>query len=103
MNLPEQPPKTASEMLMDSIEAFDAGESSAPLPFRLRNAVERVRAHICGLFGVKAATVSDAHVAKFLGRTSPEYLFRHLPGIGYQTEEELLKWAAQESQPKGGE
>lgn len=87
--------KTKDE-LSDRISHFEPADEPRPLPTRLRQAIDRVRWHICGVFGVRESTVTDAHVAQFLLRVKQDYLFRKLPGIGYQSEEDLLRWSHQQ-------
>ena len=67
-------------------------QPASRLSSRLQHAIDRLRWHICGVFGVKATEVSDAHVAKFLARMDDDYLFRALPGVGIQTEDDLRDW-----------
>jgi len=87
------PTRSAHDDLMSGIASMPPLEQRpSRLPSRLQHAIDRVRWHICGVFGVKAIDVADAHVAEFLARTDDEYLFRVLPGVGLQTEDDLRAW-----------
>jgi hypothetical protein len=71
-------------------------QQASRLPSRLQHAIDRVRWHVCGVFGIKAIDVSDAHAAEFVTRIDDDYLFRVLPGVGIQTEDDLRAWAVAE-------
>ncbi len=71
---------------------------SSRLPSRLQHAIDRLRWHICGIFGVKAMDVRDKHVAEFLGRIEDEYLYRVLPGIGSLTIDDMRAWGRAEKE-----
>jgi hypothetical protein len=88
--------KTKDE-LMQRIKAFVPPPLPKTIPNRLHTAIERVRWHICGVFGVHQTAVTDAHIAAFLRHVKVDYLFPNLPGIGCQTEEAMLKWARKQS------
>lgn len=87
-----------TDELTERINQFDPTPEPRPLPTRLKQAIDRVRWHVCGVFGVRESAVTDAHVAAFLSRVKADYLFRKMPGIGYETEEALLKWAREVQQ-----
>lgn len=82
-----------STQLMREIRAFSTKPRADRLPSRLRQAIRRVRDHICGVFGVKASEVTDAHVAAFVQKLSFPYTYHNMSGIGYSTEKALKQWA----------